>query len=113
MNPEAYRARIEQLVRDINDTAHQMREEKNLKPLGVKAILAQNPFAPPEQPKKSPSPLFHAVKREVRKALWEAYAWFVAAFREAAERLRVGDLAAKFPAGSFPPPLPFVSDGPS
>ena len=113
LSPEAYRARIAQFVRDINDAAHRMQEEKGLKPLGSKAILAQNPFDRPEQPKKSPSPLFHAVRREVRKALWEAYAWFVAAFREAAERLRAGDLTAKFPSGSFPPPLPFVSDAPS
>jgi len=48
-------------------------------------------------------------RREARKALWEAYAWFVAAFREAAEKLRNGDRAAKFPIGSFPPHLPFVS----
>ena len=64
---------------------------------------------PPEKPKKSPAPLFHAAKREVRKALWEAYAWFVAAFREAAERLREEDRNAGFPVGSFPPHLPFVT----
>ena len=40
--------------------------------------------------------------------LWEAYAWFVAAFREAAEKLRAGDRNAAFPIGSFPPGLPFV-----
>lgn len=78
-------------------------------PLGSKAILAQNPFDRPEKPKKSPAPLLHTVKREVRKALWEAYAWFVAAFREAAERLRDGDRNARFPIGSFPPHLPFVT----
>jgi hypothetical protein len=97
----------------IETAARQEREEKGLKPLGPKAILAQDPFDRPEQPKKSPAPLFHAVKREVRKALWEAYAWFVAAFREAAEKLRAGDLAPNFPIGSFPPPLPFVSEAPA
>ena len=44
----------------------------------------------------------------VRRELWEAYRWFVAAFREAAERLRAGDRNALFPLGSFPPALPFV-----
>jgi hypothetical protein len=38
----------------------------------------------------------------------EAYAWFVAAYREAAEKLRKGNLGARFPVGSFPPALPFV-----
>jgi hypothetical protein len=34
---------------------------------------------------------------------------FVAAFREAAEKLKTGELSAvSFPVGSFPPGLPFV-----
>ena len=33
---------------------------------------------------------------------------FLAAFREAAEKLKAGDLKASFPLGSFPPGLPFV-----
>jgi REP element-mobilizing transposase RayT len=112
LNPEVYRSRIAELIREINDTARQEREAKGIKPLGVKAILAQDPLDRPEPPKKSPAPLFHAFRREARKALWEAYAWFVAAFREAAEKLRGGDLATKFPIGSFPPHLPFVSGAP-
>jgi len=42
------------------------------------------------------------------QAMYEAYADFVAAFREAAEKLRGGDRMARFPEGSFPPGLPFV-----
>jgi hypothetical protein len=40
--------------------------------------------------------------------MWEAYGWFVAAFREAAEKLKAGDRNAAFPPGSFPPAMPFV-----
>jgi hypothetical protein len=40
--------------------------------------------------------------------LYEGYAWFVAAFRQAAEKLKAGDRSAAFPTGSFPPALPFV-----
>ena len=58
--------------------------------------------------KKSPAPLYHAATKAVRKAFWEAYATFVAAFREAADRWREGDRSARFPIGSFPPGLPFV-----
>jgi hypothetical protein len=54
------------------------------------------------------APLYHAATRAVRKAFWEAYATFVAAFREAADRWREGDRSARFPIGSFPPGLPFV-----
>ena len=37
------------------------------------------------------------------------YSWFVATFRTAAEKLKAGDRNAPFPAGSFPPALPFVA----
>jgi hypothetical protein len=43
------------------------------------------------------------------KAFYEIYAAFVAAFREASERLLRGDRNAPFPIGSFPPALPFVA----
>jgi hypothetical protein len=48
-------------------------------------------------------------KGAARKALWEAYSTFVAAFREAAEKLKAGDRNVVFPIGSFPPRLPFVA----
>ncbi len=57
----------------------------------------------------SPAPLVHAATQAARKAFYDAYAWFVAAFRQAAEKLRRGDLTAAFPTGSFPPAPPFVS----
>jgi hypothetical protein len=43
------------------------------------------------------------------QTLYDAYAWFVGAFRDASEKLRAGDRAAPFPRGSFPPALPFVA----
>ena len=51
-----------------------------------------------------PSPAFSYLRRE----LYEMYGWFVAAFREASEKLRAGNRMVSFPAGSFPPALPFV-----
>jgi hypothetical protein len=44
----------------------------------------------------------------MRRQFWEAYAWFVAAYRDAAEKLRAGDLDPPFPPGCFPPAMPFV-----
>ena len=46
----------------------------------------------------------------MRRELWEAYAWFMAASRDAAEKLRAGDRDPPFPAGRFPPALPFEVD---
>jgi hypothetical protein len=37
------------------------------------------------------------------------YSEFVGKFRDAAEQWMTGDRTAKFPAGSFPPGLPFVT----
>jgi hypothetical protein len=58
--------------------------------------------------KESGAPAFHAATKAVRRELEHAYRWFIAAFREAAEELRHGNLGARFPEGSFPPRLPFV-----
>jgi hypothetical protein len=78
------------------------------KPLGAAAILSKNPHHRPKTQKRSPAPLFHAFSAAARRELWEAYRLFVAAFRQAADKLRAGDRDAVFPLGSFPPALPFV-----
>ena len=75
----------------------------------VAAILAQNPLQRPKKTKKSPAPAFHAASKAVRRELRDAYAWFVAAYRAAAEKLRAGVRDVVFPRGSFPPALPFVN----
>ncbi|HKI02431.1 MAG TPA: hypothetical protein VKK31_10650 [Thermoanaerobaculia bacterium] len=80
-------------------------------PLGPEAILAQDPHSHPKQPEKSPAPRFHASSKEMRRALYNAYSEFLAAFRDAAEKLQSGDRSAQFPSGSFPPGLPFVRSG--
>lgn len=48
---------------------------------------------------RSPAPLVHAATKAVRKAFYDAHAWFVATFQEAAERLCRGDREAPFVAG--------------
>ena len=73
------------------------------------AIRRQNPHQRPAKTKKSSAPLFHAATKRVRDELLNTYYSFVAAFREAAEKLKAGNRNAAFPIGSFPPGLPFVS----
>jgi hypothetical protein len=64
----------------------------------------------PKKLKKPPVPFVHAATKAIREERWEAYATFVAAYRDAAEKLRAGDPdPPHFPAGCFPPALPFVS----
>ena len=80
-----------------------------IRPLGIAAVLAQNPLHRTDRIKKSPAPFVHAATKAMRQFLWEGYALFLAAYRSAAERLKAGDPAPPFPAGCFPPALPFVA----
>ncbi|HBL29483.1 MAG TPA: hypothetical protein DD490_21835 [Acidobacteria bacterium] len=106
--PEVYRSRVADLLRGIEEAAALERKKKGIEPLGAAAILKQEPEARPEHLDRSPAPFIHAATKRVRKELREAYGWFLAAFREAADKLKKGDRAAPFPPGSFPPHLPFV-----
>jgi len=106
---EEYRGRIQEIVREINEAAAAARAESLIPPLGSDGVRAQNPETRPRKIKKSPAPFFHALRKNVRRALWEAYGAFLAAFREAAAQWRAGDRDAAFPVGSFPPGLPFVT----
>jgi hypothetical protein len=107
--PEVYRERVAALVENVETEAALARSLKGLPMLGVEAILAKDPLHRPAALARSPAPLVHAATKAVRKAFYDAYAWFVAAFREAAEKPRQGDRNAPFPSGSFPPALPFVA----
>ncbi len=62
----------------------------------------------PESFKPSPAPLVHAASYRARREFRQAFSEIVRAYREAAERLRMGDREAVFPPGTFPPGLPFV-----
>lgn len=106
---EVYKQRVAALVEESEREAAAQLQERNLQPLGVSAVLRQQPHARPNRSKKSPAPLIHAATKATRQAFWAAYCTFVAAFRDAAELLKGGDRLAKFPIGSFPPRLPFVS----
>src|SRR6185436_12824934 len=53
---EEYRARIADLVREINESAAAARAESLIPPLGPAGVRAQNPEARPQKIKKSPAP---------------------------------------------------------
>ncbi|MFL6293763.1 MAG: hypothetical protein ACJ759_22955 [Thermoanaerobaculia bacterium] len=108
LSPEMYRELIAGLVQEIEADAAAQRKRTGREPLGAAAILRQHPHTCPNKSKKSPAPRFHAATKAAREALRKAYGLFLAAFREAAERLRAGDRTARFPNGCFPPGLPFV-----
>jgi REP element-mobilizing transposase RayT len=106
--PDHYRARVAALVDSIDKAAALRRRESSRAVIGVKAILAKDPLHSPAKLASSPAPLLHAFSKAARRAFYEGFSWFVSLFREAAARLKSGDRNAPFPAGSFPPGLPFV-----
>jgi hypothetical protein len=106
--PVVWREPALRLIHEIVEETAAQRARTGSQPLGASAILGRHPHERPKHPKRSPAPLFHAFSAGVRRELWEAYRLFVAAFRQAAEKLRAGDRNAVFPSGSFPPALPYV-----
>jgi len=76
---------VAELIHQIEMTAAAERAKKGVEPLGVERILAQDPETRPETLDRSPAPFVHAATRKIRKELWQAYGWFVAAYREAAD----------------------------
>jgi hypothetical protein len=108
---EKIQARVNELVEEIEKEAEADRRSRGVRPLGVNAILAQSSHDKPRNTKRSPAPAFHAATKAARRALRDVYALFLAAYREAAEKLQKGDRSVHFPEGSFPPALPFVRAG--
>jgi REP element-mobilizing transposase RayT len=58
LSPEAYRQRVANMAAEIEEDAAAARTRTGAEPLGVAAILAQDPTSRPKRLKKSPAPLF-------------------------------------------------------
>jgi REP element-mobilizing transposase RayT len=95
-------------VRELEAKTAQMHQDKGTTPMGARAIRRQKPHDKPRTFKASPAPKFHAVNREDFWAMYNARKAKVAAYREAARRLKRGETDVRFPEGTFPPRLPFV-----
>ena len=104
--PEVYRARVRELIYEIEAAAQLRQEETGKPPLGRDAVCRQDPHHEPNRIQRGPAPLVHAVAPAVRRGLRTAYFAFRDAYRYAARRLRAGATDFEFPAGAFPPPLP-------
>ncbi len=98
-SPTWIRRRVEELIQLV------LEQHASLDP---GEIPDPEPTQQPIKMKRSAAPLFHCATRKMRKSLYKAYLWFVAAYRIACEELKAGNLQAAFPPGSFPPPRPFI-----
>ncbi len=109
--PQEIQQRVFEMIAAIEHEAAARHRAEGGKPLGVAAILRQDPHYHPPKLDRSPAVLVHAASKRARIELRAAYYSFLAAFRAAAERLRNGCRDVVFPRGCFPPPLPFCRSG--
>ena len=109
--PQAIQKRVTDLIADIEQQAAARHRGEGGRPLGKAGILRQDPHDRPSKSDRSPAPLVHAASKRARIEIRAAYFSFLAAFRIAAHRLRSGCREVVFPAGCFPPPLPFCRSG--
>ncbi len=108
LSPEEHRQAVLSLVTEIDATAAAERAASQREPLGAAALLQQALHAVPQGLKKTPAPWFHTTTHAALLQLKQAYSDFLAQYRDAAKALRKGLRTIHFPAGCFPPALPWV-----
>ena len=113
LSRDQWRSMALELVRKIEeDTAARHRSEGTA-PLGVDAVLNADPHDRPAEtrasrPEPTPKPLFHAFTRRAWHEMREALSLILAAYRDAAKRLKGGNLSVDFPENTFPPARSFI-----
>jgi len=105
---DEYQAYVRTMIEEIEHEARERHRQKGSRPLGTAKILARHPHSWPEHMDRSAAPQYHCSSEEKLATFWEGFRSFVAAYRDAAERLRMGELAAVFPPGCFAPRRQFV-----
>ena len=109
LSPEAYLARIQDLVDEVIEETKTRHEKDGTRPLGRRKVLRFHPHHLPSRAKFSRLPIVRASSRKVRKKYQDAYRIFLSAYRQASAKLLAGVENVSFPAGCFPPGLPFVA----
>jgi hypothetical protein len=115
MTDDQRQAHYRGVVREIDDAAEAANKEKGRSPMGVQAILDQDPHHRPDAPDRSPAPLVHAHDDEKRDEYRTAYRVFVTNFRAGVDALKAmaKQITKLFPDWAFPPALPHQAAEPA
>ena len=107
-------AHYRRVVREIDAAAAASNQEKGRTPMGVQAILDQDPHHRPKAPDRSPAPLVHAHDNAKAAAYIAAYRVFVINFCAGVDSLKAKakQITELFPGWAFPPALPFKAAAP-
>jgi hypothetical protein len=109
LNADQRQAHFRRVVREIDVAADADNKAKGRTPMGVQAVLNQDPHHRPVAPDRSPAPLVHAHDPQRRAEFHVAYREFVTNFRSGVASLlaQAKDITKLFPDWAFPPALPF------
>ena len=109
MSPDQQQAHFRRLLADIDDTAAADNKVLGRTPMGVQAILAQDPHHRPAAPNRSPAPPVHAHDEKKRDEYLTSYRLYVTGFRAGVEGLTAmaKKILGLFPDWAFPPGLPY------
>jgi len=105
---KVWRRRVAELVEDIEREAREKHAREQTVPLSPRRVRKVHPHHAPEKVAWSPMPRVFALNPRRRKELLATISTVVAAYRDAADRLRKGSENVRFPEGTFPPGLPYV-----
>jgi len=114
MEAEQRQAHYRHVVGEIDNAADVENQVRGRTPMGIQAILEQDPHRRPAAVKRSPAPPVHAHDKNKRVEYLTAYREFVVNFRAAAAILvaKAKQIADLFPNWAFPPALPFKAAAP-
>jgi hypothetical protein len=110
LDADQRQAHVRRVVAEITTVADRANREQGRSPMGVTAILGQDPHHRPENPDRSPAPFVHADDQQKGDEFRAAYRAFVADFRKGVASLvaRAKEITKLFPNWAFPPALPFT-----
>lgn len=114
LNENQRQAHYRHVVHEIDVAAEAANKDMGRTPMGVRAILEQDPHHRPKTPDRSPAPLVHAHDDQKRDEHLTAYRVFVINFRAGVESLvaKAKQITDLFPDWAFPPALPFKAVAP-
>jgi REP element-mobilizing transposase RayT len=102
------RCRVARILEEIEAETRAARRETGLPPLAPETLLRVHPHTRPHRMERSPAPLCHTSHGPLRRRFRALYQSIRDAFIDAARALARGTRDVAFPAGTFPPSLPFV-----
>lgn len=102
LDDSVWRGFVREIVEGIEKEAMREHQRNETAPTGATAVLQKPPHYLPGRQNKSPAPRFHAATKEAWEALVDGLREFVAAYREAAEKVAIGLVTVPFPDDCFP-----------